>query len=163
MLHTGEFTSVIGPSSAQRATGAACKAVPCCNVAFTKGTQSLKDRTRLAVPKSPPASAPGSVADSWASRVSGVTDLTSISQQNTHVNDALAASITKLVTQLSEQKDLITSLSKRVEEFSPPADEKTKRCYYCRQTGHEADDCPKLLAKKKREADEKLKSDQGQN
>ena len=32
-----------------------------------------------------------------------------------------------------------------------------------RTVGHEADDCPKLLAKKKRETEEKTKADSGQN
>ena len=68
-------------------------------------------------------------------------------------SDLLADGMLTLASQVSEQREQLAAIAKRLAELSPAQDggSGTLRCNYCRQTGHEADKCPKLLAKKEKD------------
>ena len=101
--------------------------------------------------KGPPSSAGGSTI-SWAS---GYTGLSGISNQQSQFGEPVSDELmSSLLDALKEQKNQIATLSKKVAELSPE-DASSQRCYYCRQLGHLAADCPKLKSKEEKAAAEK--------
>ena len=117
--------------------------------------------SRLKYAPVPPPSTAGSLASgsTWSSSLSG---LTSISQrQESNISEELLSS---LVGRMTEQNAQLASIAAKVAQLD--ADRSTPDaegagsmvCYYCRQKGHTAVDCPKLKAKEERQKAEAAKA-----
>ena len=63
--------------------------------------------------------------------------------------------VSSLLDALKDQKEQLATLAKKVSELSADDTSGQPRCYYCRQLGHLAADCPKLKAREEKAAAEK--------
>ena len=96
-------------------------------------------------------------ASAWSVPFSGLSSASEAHQRQESVTDDLLSS---LLTKMTEQSAQLSTLSAKMATLDAgrARDEGEPLCYYCRQKGHLAEDCPKLKAKEERLKTEAEKS-----